>query len=133
MQGCQQQGSNHVPIMMSKGQAINLIYNNTDIWHIVVFLSLKRIAEFCFVLSDIYKNTKECEHLINMLVTHIYIIRGRRDRMVVGFTKLHMQSVPITTKVVSSNTVHGEVYLIQHYMIKFVSDLGQVGGFLVVL
>jgi hypothetical protein len=39
--------------MMSKGQAINLIYNNTDIWHIVVFLSLKRIAEFCFVLSDI--------------------------------------------------------------------------------
>jgi hypothetical protein len=65
--------------------------------------------------------------------TYYYIIRGRRDRMVVGFTKLHMQSVPITTKVVSSNTVHGEVYLIQHYMIKFVSDLGQVGGFLVVL
>ena len=71
LQGCQQQGSNHVPIMMSKGQAINLIYNNNDIWHIVVFLSLKRIAEFCFVLSDIYKNTKECEHLINMLVTPI--------------------------------------------------------------
>jgi hypothetical protein len=29
-----------------------------------------------------------------------------------------MQSVPITTKVVSSNPVHGEVYSIQHYMIK---------------
>ena len=36
----------------------------------------------------------------------------------------------ITTKVVSSNPVHGEVYSIQHYVIKFVSDLGQVDGFL---
>jgi hypothetical protein len=35
----------------------------------------------------------------------------------------------ITTKVVSSNPVHGEVYSIQHYVIKFVSDLRQVGGF----
>ena len=35
--------------------------------------------------------------------------------------------MPITTKVVSSNTVLGEVYSIQHYVIKFVSDL--VGGF----
>jgi hypothetical protein len=30
-----------------------------------------------------------------------------------------MQSVPITTKVVSSNAAHGEVYSIQHYVIKF--------------
>jgi hypothetical protein len=44
--------------------------------------------------------------------------------------QLPVQSVPITTKVVSSNSVHGEVYSIQHYMIKFVSDLWQVGGFL---
>ena len=41
--------------------------------------------------------------------------RGR-DRIVVGFT---VQSVPITTKVVSLNPVHGEVYSIQHYVIKF--------------
>ena len=40
-----------------------------------------------------------------------------------------MQSVPITTKVVSSNPIYGEVYSIQHYVIKFVSDLRQVGGF----
>ena len=32
--------------------------------------------------------------------------------------------------VVSSNAVHGELYSIQHYVIKFVSDLRQVGGFL---
>jgi len=37
--------------------------------------------------------------------------------------QLPVQSVPITTKVVSSNPVQGEVYLIQYYMIKFVSEL----------
>ena len=36
-------------------------------------------------------------------------------------------------KVVSSNPTHGEVYLIQHYVIKFVSDLWHVNGFLMVL
>jgi hypothetical protein len=41
-----------------------------------------------------------------------------------------VQSVPITTKVVSSNPIHGKVYSIQHYVIKFASDLWQVGGFL---
>jgi len=40
-----------------------------------------------------------------------------------------MQSY-IHTKVVSSNPVHGEVYSIQHYVIKFVSDLRQLGAFL---
>jgi hypothetical protein len=40
-----------------------------------------------------------------------------------------MQSVPITTNVVSLNPAHGEDYLIQHYVIKFVSELQQVGGF----
>ena len=39
--------------------------------------------------------------------------------MVVGF---------ITT--VSSNPAHGDVYSIQHYVIKLVSDLRHVGGFL---
>ena len=47
-------------------------------------------------------------------------VRSGRDRMVVGFT----------TKVVSSNTVHGEVYSIQHYVIKFVNYLRQIGVFL---
>jgi hypothetical protein len=32
--------------------------------------------------------------------------------------QLPMQSVPITTKLVSSNPTHGEVYSIQHYVIK---------------
>jgi hypothetical protein len=44
-----------------------------------------------------------------------------------------MQSVLFTTKVVSSNPAHGEVYSIQHYVIKFVSDLRQVGVFFRIL
>jgi hypothetical protein len=39
-----------------------------------------------------------------------------------------VQSVPITTNVVSSNPADGEVFLIQHYVIEFVNDLRQVGG-----
>ena len=34
---------------------------------------------------------------------------------------------------VSSNPAHDGVYSVQHYMIKFVSDFRQVGGFLHVL
>jgi hypothetical protein len=44
-----------------------------------------------------------------------------------------VQSVPITTDVVSLNPTHGEMYSTQLYVIKFVSDLGQVDGFLWVL
>ena len=44
-----------------------------------------------------------------------------------------MQSVPITTEVVSSNPVHCELYPIQHYAIKFISDQRQVGRLLRVL
>ena len=39
----------------------------------------------------------------------------------------------ITTNVVSSNPAQGAVYSIQHYVIKFVNDLRQVGAFLRVL
>jgi hypothetical protein len=49
-----------------------------------------------------------------------------RDCMVVGFTT----TCAITTKVVSSNPIHDEVHPIQHYVIKFVSDLWQVCGFI---
>jgi hypothetical protein len=42
------------------------------------------------------------------------------DHIVVGFT---------TICAICSNSVHDEVYSIQHYMIKFVSNFRQVGGF----
>jgi hypothetical protein len=44
--------------------------------------------------------------------------------------QLLVQLWSITTKVVSLNPVHDEVYSIQHYVIKFVSDVRQGGGFL---
>jgi hypothetical protein len=47
--------------------------------------------------------------------------------------QLFVQSVSVATKFASSNPAHCEVYSTQHYVIKFVSDLRQVGGFLRVL
>jgi hypothetical protein len=56
---------------------------------------------------------------------------ARQTFQILSDLQLPVQSVPITTKVVSSNPVHDEVYPpMQHYVIKFVSDLRQVGGFL---
>jgi hypothetical protein len=52
------------------------------------------------------------------------------DCMVVGFTTTYMKSVPTSTEVVSLNPAHGEMYLIQLYVIEFVSDLWQVSGYL---
>jgi hypothetical protein len=49
------------------------------------------------------------------------------------YLQLPLQSVHITTKAMSSNPVDGEMYSIQHYVIKFVSDLRQTGGSLRVL
>ena len=49
------------------------------------------------------------------------LVRGCRGRMVVEFTK----PCPISA--------YRQVYSIQHYVIKFVNDLRQIGGFLRVL
>ena len=51
--------------------------------------------------------------------------------MVVGNLQLPMQSVPITIDVVCSNLNQG--LGVQHYVIKFISDLQRDGGFLRVL
>ena len=67
-----------------------------------------------------------------MTNSKVYImIRGHpyRDRMVVGFTT----TCAITTNVVISNPTHGEMYSIKHFVVKFVSHLRQVDGFLLVL
>ena len=60
--------------------------------------------------------------------------RGRRVWIVWQLDlQLRMELVPIISKVVSWKPAHGEVYLIQRYVIKFDSDLRRVGGFLIVL
>jgi len=49
------------------------------------------------------------------------------------YIQLPIQSVHIITNVESLNSARGEVYSIQQYVKKLVSDLRQVGGFLQVL
>jgi len=58
-------------------------------------------------------------------LNNVFSVGGRRG--------LLMQSMPITTNDMSPNPAHCEMYSIQLYVIKFVSDLRQVGGFLRVL
>ena len=58
--------------------------------------------------------------------------RRGRHRMVIGFTTKCAISA-YHHLVVSSNPAHGGVYSIQYYVIKFVSKLRHVGGFLRVL
>ena len=55
---------------------------------------------------------------------------ARQTFQILSDLQLPVQSVPITTKVVSSNPVHDEVYPMQPYVIKFVSNLRQICGFL---
>ena len=58
-----------------------------------------------------------------------------RSNNFILFLLRQVQFWPVTTSnnQRGSNPVHGEVYLIQHYVMKFVSDLRQVGSFLRVL
>ena len=55
--------------------------------------------------------------------------------MIVTVSQLHlpMHVIPIIAQEVSFTLVHGEVYSIQLYVIKFVTELWQVGGFLMVV
>ena len=63
------------------------------------------------------------------LIINVFIILARslRDHDRSGFTTTYAICFE------SSNHAHGEVYLIHYYVIKFVSDKQQVGGFLRVL
>ena len=45
------------------------------------------------------------------------------------FSPFYIRMMPITTNVVSSNPAHGEVYSIQHYVIKIVSSAEVFFGF----
>jgi hypothetical protein len=79
-----------------------------------------------------------CLDLLVLLADYLFLAnkiclkesRGRhgRDRMV-DVLRLHVQSVHISTNVVSWNPAHGEMYSIQHYVIKFASDMQKVDVF----
>ena len=74
-----------------------------------------------------FKLSYTCKEYCILLGTAVIVIVWYLD------LQLPVQSEPIATKVVSSNPVHGKVYSLQQYVIKFVSDLRQNGGFLQVI
>jgi len=61
----------------------------------------------------------QAHSMVGILGTVMVVIVWQLDLLLI----LPNQSVPIATKVVSSNPAHGEMYSIQHYVIKFVGDL----------
>ena len=79
---------------------------------------------FFYDLSIEFWNRSESCFFILSFYCYINI-----NRVVVVICQLYLQ-LPITTKDVSWNPAHCEVYFIQYYVIKFASDLGQVGGVL---
>jgi hypothetical protein len=105
------------------------------------FQSMQTHIPLCFVhfvVFNVVYSIYICFDILSFVVVTLstfsdaYVIKGHRgrDRMVVGFTLLPMQSVSITTNVASLIPTNGEMYWIQYYVIKFISDLRQVGGFL---
>jgi hypothetical protein len=86
---------------------------------------------YCFVLQESIKRTLvvfEDPDDDELETPFLYCI------MTCMLTQIKLSRLlPITTKNFSSNPAHGEVYSMQHYVINFVSDLRQVGGFLRVL
>jgi hypothetical protein len=72
--------------------------------------------------SPVFTNTPYLTNVNEVCILNINNSRVPcgRDRMVIGFTTTYA-----TTKVVKLNPAHGKVYLIQHYVIKYVSDLWQ--------
>jgi hypothetical protein len=90
----------------------------------------------CFMNSEIYCINSIIQRIKNKLWNRQKSYPCRLKIVYLSYLpdylhhQLPVQSVPITTKVVSLNPVHGEVYSIQHYVIKFVSDWQQVCGFL---
>ena len=87
-------------------------------------------------MSIAWLNKKKCNILYCLCFyafqTFNTYIRGCHGRVVVGFITTYAISA-IITKVASSNPAYGQVYLIGHYVINFVSELQLVGGFLQVL
>jgi hypothetical protein len=64
------------------------------------------------------------QFLVTCQLFHLNLTRGHHgcDQMVAGFTTTCRDAISAyTTKDVSSNPFHGEVYSIQHYVINFVS------------
>jgi hypothetical protein len=112
------------------------------IYIIIIFSLLLYIylltLEYKLIVSFHFQNTISCYRIWWCLLTgqlikcmhHILTLSGRRvrNRMIVGFTTICVIST--YNHYSCEFEPHGEVYSIQHPVIKFVIDLQQVGGFL---
>jgi hypothetical protein len=77
-------------------------------------------------VSSTNKTGRPC--ITNIKLSHCLILFNKYS-----YKKIHMDplvtnpvishEVPVATNILSSNPVHGKIYSIQHYVIKFVSDL----------
>ena len=65
-------------------------------------------------------------------ISYFFLLFQKQSYFLYSSWMYNLLSVYIT-KIVRSNSAHGEEYSIQHYVIKFVSDLQQVDGILRVL
>jgi hypothetical protein len=115
---------------------LNATFNNDSIisWPSVIYIYWSRNPEKQHRTTNLPQVI--CRfYNINIVWSTYDNFTGRRgrSRMVVRFTMTYKQSMAITTNVVSLNPAHGEVYSIQHYVVKFFSDLQQVGGLFRVL
>jgi hypothetical protein len=88
-----------------------------------IFMKIIRVAMQYTILFFYISYFEEESQIKNQKKDH-------RGRIVLKLDlQLPMKSVPITSKVVSSNPDDCEVYSTLHYVMKFVSDLQQDGGF----
>ena len=93
------------------------------------FTNQNNLLTIYWVCFQIWKQTSEGRKILE--IAHITVLRGHRGRgrVVVGLTTIfairayHHWSCEFESH-------SGEVYSIQHYVIMFVNDLRQVGGFL---
>ena len=100
------------------------------------YLTIAWQLDFAYVINTYpHKSQTKLNLSLTSLLRHNEIVLYAHKCVVVVIVwqldlQLPEQSVFITTNFVSSNPVHGEVYSIRHYVIKLVSDLRQVCGFL---
>ena len=94
----------------------------------MVVLTLRQLYEHILLPLSFLPPSATCNIYLNIEIICFRLrlktsVGDRRGRMVVDL-KPSVKLVPITTKDFSSNPIHGEVDSIQHYAMKFVSDLG---------
>jgi hypothetical protein len=130
-------------MLQANQRIIEFFFLLRNLWSPLVWFTLwpcciykmHHILGNCVIITNYWWNC--WSSLFKVSFHNSWILTSQRGAMIVIIwyldLQLHVHLVPITTKFVSLNPAHGKVYSIQHYVIKFVSDLYQVCNFLRVL